>query len=142
MPPCERLHWLKQANSKNYHHFFPRAYLAKKHIEDWRVNHIANITIVDDFLNKREIRDKAPATYMGKFAKDNPNLSKTMRTHLIRLDSFGIEENDYEKFVDRRCKLMSKELEKRIIHQDIDSRGQAVMLDDVDDDAEQHNTGS
>src|SRR5207302_1001769 len=41
--------WLKQANSKNYHHFFPKAYLRRKgNYEDWIINNIANITIVDD----------------------------------------------------------------------------------------------
>jgi len=128
--------WLKRANSKNYHHFFPRAYLAKQGYDEWQGNHIANITIVDDFLNKREIKDKAPATYMKQFAKKNPNLVKTMRTHLIRLDSCGAWENDYDKFIDRRCKVMSKELEKRIISQKTDSQGQQVVFDDVDEEAE------
>jgi hypothetical protein len=128
--------WLKRANSKNYHHFFPRAYLSKQGWEDWEANHIANITIVDDFLNKREIRDKAPATYMGRFAKKNPDLSKTMRTHLIRVDTFGVWENDYKKFIDRRCRLISKELEKRILPQGIDAQGQQVVIDDVDDESE------
>jgi hypothetical protein len=47
--------WLKQANSKNYHHFFPRAYLRRQGYKDWQANHVANITIVDDYLNKRKI---------------------------------------------------------------------------------------
>ena len=47
--------WLKQSNSKNYHHFFPRAYLVKQKEEDWRINNVVNITIVDDYLNKRDI---------------------------------------------------------------------------------------
>lgn len=47
--------WLKQANSKNYHHFFPRAFLRKQGKEEFYINHILNITIVDDFLNKRKI---------------------------------------------------------------------------------------
>ena len=69
--------WLKQANSKNYHHFFPRAFLEKK--IDWEykqywINHILNITIVDDFLNKREISAKAPSVYMKKFTKQNPDM--------------------------------------------------------------------
>jgi hypothetical protein len=42
--------WLKQANSKNYHHFFPKAFLKKKGYDNWEINHIANITIVDDYL--------------------------------------------------------------------------------------------
>ncbi len=54
--------WLKQANSKNYHHFFPKSYL-KTNGEDYRyINHIANITLVDDFLNKNVIRAKSPAS--------------------------------------------------------------------------------
>lgn len=129
--------WLKRANSKNYHHFFPRAYLKKQGYEDWEGNHVANITIVDDFLNKREIRDRAPATYMRTFDKKNPNLAKTMRSHLIRLSSAGVWENSFEKFIDHRCRRMAKELEKRIIHQDIDVGGQRVVLDDVDQEAEQ-----
>ncbi len=128
--------WLKRANSKNYHHFFPRAYLKKQGYEDWEGNHIANITIVDDFLNKKKIRDKAPASYMRQFDKENPNLAKTMRTHLIQIKSCGVWENDYDKFFQRRCVLMSKDLEKRIIPQKIDSIGQQVVFDDVDEESE------
>ena len=36
--------------------FFPRAYLKKRGEEAWSINHVANITIVDDYLNKREIK--------------------------------------------------------------------------------------
>lgn len=39
--------WLKQANSKNYHHFFPKSYLKKEGVENTKINHVANITIVD-----------------------------------------------------------------------------------------------
>ncbi len=96
--------WLKQGNSKNYHHFFPKAYMRKKLGKDeWTVNHIANITIVDDFLNKRKIKDKPPATYMETFAESNPNLSETMESHLIDLDDFGVWENDYDRFFRQRC---------------------------------------
>jgi hypothetical protein len=41
--------WLKQANTRNYHHFFPRAYLRKQREDEFFINHIVNITIVDDF---------------------------------------------------------------------------------------------
>ena len=40
--------WLKIASSKNYHHFFPKSYLYKKGLQENYVNHIVNITIVDD----------------------------------------------------------------------------------------------
>ena len=61
--------WLKIASSKNYHHFFPKSWL-KKNFKDWDyfyVNHILNITIVDDFLNKRTIKTKSPGVYMKAF---------------------------------------------------------------------------
>jgi hypothetical protein len=128
--------WLKRANSKNFHHFFPRTYLAKEGWDDRDANHVANITIVDEFLNKKEIRDQPPAKYMRRFERKNPNLEKTMRTHLIRLSSFGVWENDYERFMERRCHLISKELQKRVIPQDVDSRGQGLVLDDMDEETE------
>lgn len=118
--------WLKQANSKNYHHFFPRAYLRKQGEEEVYINHIANITIVDDFLNKREIRAQAPSKYMAKFAKQNESIDACMRTHLISLSTFGVYEDDFDTFFVRRCKAFSRELKKRIIEQEIDSKESAM----------------
>lgn len=126
--------WLKRANSKNYHHFFPRAYLRKDY-DDWYVNHILNITIVDDFLNKREIGAKAPSKYMKKFQKQNTQITESMRSHLIlNLEEFGIWENDYEKFMEKRAKAVRKELEKRIIHQEADEKGQPELVNDYEEE--------
>lgn len=125
--------WLKRANSKNYHHFFPKAFLEKQNYEHWYANQIANITIVDDYLNKALIRAKAPATYMKSFAKENDRLRATMRTHLISLKTDGVWENDYEKFIANRCKAIAKELKKRVIPQAIDAAGQQVRTDDYDE---------
>ena len=110
--------WLKQANSKNYHHFFPRAYMRNKQpdIEDGLVNHIANITIVDDFLNKRKIRDRAPSVYIAEFSSENPELKEALATHLIGdPDEWGINTNDYMTFFNKRLELYSSELRKRLI---------------------------
>jgi hypothetical protein len=113
--------WLKQANSKNYHHFFPRAYLEKKGYEPSSINHIVNITIVDDFLNKKLIRDKSPSKYMHTFSKGNQKLDETMKTHLIMdLEKFGIWDDDYDLFFEKRAARISKELSDRIIAQEID----------------------
>ena len=110
--------YLKQANSKNYHHFFPKAYMQKAHpeIEYGIINHIGNITIVDDFLNKREIRDNAPSIYIGRFCKENHNLETALNSHMISAQSdWGVFENDYLKFLQNRLTWFSKELENRII---------------------------
>lgn len=115
--------WLKIATSKNYHHFFPKAFMRKNQPqwEGWQVNHIANITIVDGFLNKNKIRAKAPSKYMGTFKNQNPQIDDTMKTHLIDdLDEFGIWDDDYASFFENRIKAISHELDKRIINQKSD----------------------
>lgn len=104
---------LKIANSKNYHHFFPEAYL-KKNKTIYSSNSLMNITFISDDLNKRKIRAKAPSKYIGEFEKDNPKINKTLKTHLIELKGFGIENDDYETFLKARAKKIFKELKARI----------------------------
>ena len=124
--------WLKQANSRNYHHFFPKSYLSKRDIANWD-NHILNITIVDDFLNKREIGANPPSKYMKKFIKVNrEHIEETMKTHLIEdFIEFGIMDDDYDKFISERAKVVSRELKRRIIEQEID-RTMGGFLSDID----------
>lgn len=107
--------WLKAANSKNYHHFFPKAYLKRNGYEDWQINSILNITIVDDYLNKRRIRAKAPGEYMQQFASENEDLADTMQTHLVDdMDNYGIWDNDYEQFLEQRGVIVVQELQARL----------------------------
>lgn len=114
--------WLKQRNSKNYHHYFPLSFLKKnggkdgKGVDDFLANNIVNITIVDDYLNKRKIRAKSPSEYMKKFKDENKNLAETMKTHLIGdLTEFGIWNNDYNTFMQKRAEVICEEIKKRII---------------------------
>ena len=115
--------WLKQANSKNYHHFFPKAWLKKRGFENRRINHIANITLVDDYLNKRVIGAQAPSVYIKKFFRENDQLERTLATHLIgKPEQFGIFDNDYDRFVAKRCQKLSRELNKLILPNEVDAR--------------------
>ena len=110
--------WLKQANSKNYHHFFPKAYLEKKNVEYRRVNHIANITIVDDFLNKRSIRDRTPSKYIAQYGENNSEQVQTLNTHLIgEPQQWGISDDDFDRFFQNRLQAFSDELKKRLLLQ-------------------------
>ena len=124
--------WLKRANSKNYHHFFPRSYLERQGEDSWYINHVANITIVDDYLNKREIKAKAPSAYMKAFRRENPHIDNTMKTHLIDLDSFGVWEDDYNRFFRERCKLISRKLRAWIPKRPIDAVGIRPRDEDYD----------
>lgn len=126
--------WLKIATSKNYHHFFPKAYMKRNHpeIEEWLVNHIGNITIVDDHLNKNRIKAKAPSVYMRTFESENDRLAATMKTHLIDdIAAFGVWSDDYETFLSKRLERISEELGKRIITQEAD--GPLDVYQDVDE---------
>jgi hypothetical protein len=127
--------WLKQSNSKNYHHFFPRAHLLKRGVEEARINNVLNITIVDDYLNKRKIRARPPSDYMGEFKDGNGALDAAMKTHLIDdLESFGVWSDDYDAFIRKRAEAVSAELTRRIIVQDVDTQAQPVRDDDFEEE--------
>jgi len=131
--------WLKIATSKNYHHFFPKSWMHKKmtNIEQHRVNHIANITIVDDYLNKNEIKATSPREYMKKYLKQNPKLAITMKSHLVDIERDGIWDNDFETFFENRVGRIVKELNKFIIKQDSEGDALEEYSDkDEDDDFE------
>ena len=100
---------------------FPRAWLRKKGYDDRRINHIANITLVDDFLNKRVIKAQTPGVSIRQFQRENEQLKRTLATHLIgNPETFGILENDYDIFFRRRCRRLSAELRKRILPAEAD----------------------
>lgn len=104
--------WLKVASSKNYHHFFPKAYLKNK--TTMNSNSLMNITFVSDHLNKRKIGAKAPSVYIYDFKDENPSINKSLNSHFIDLEGFGLESNDYEVFLKERSKRIFNDLKTRI----------------------------
>lgn len=127
--------WLKIASSKNYHHFFPKSWLKNEYPElDFnKINHIVNITIVDDFLNKRTIRIHSPAVYMNTFRNENSELGQTMLTHLIDIDHDGIFENNYELFFTSRLQRISTSLNMFIITQELNSDLDLEVYEDINE---------
>lgn len=105
--------YLSVSTSKNYHHFFPKAYL-KRTKNDEYANALANMTLVDDYLNKRVIQDKEPKKYISDFQKENSDIEETLKSHFIYLNDFGIFENNYDLFLHKRASLLADEIMKRI----------------------------
>lgn len=106
---------LKIATSRNYHHFFPKAYLEDA-AKDKLPNLIANITLIDGYSNKHRIGKKAPSEYTSKFAKDNKALAETLDTHLIRdIENYGVNANDYDIFIRRRAKAIALALNVKLM---------------------------
>lgn len=108
--------YLKIASSKNYHHFFPRAYV-RKHGSDAETpyaNSIVNITLVSAELNKKRIGAKAPSVYLADFADENSELKHALKSHLIELDDASIIQNDFTAFLKMRSEALYAEILKRI----------------------------
>lgn len=105
---------LKIATSRNYHHFFPKAYLAGVDTSI-QANLIANITLIDGYSNKHRIGKKAPSEYTSKFAKANDTLAATLQTHLIRdADGYGVTADDYAVFIERRSAAIAYALNVKL----------------------------
>lgn len=108
--------YLKIASSKNYHHFFPRAYVRKNgsDAETPYANSIVNITLVSAELNKKRIAAKAPSVYLGDFADENSELKHALKSHLIELDDASVIQNDFTAFLKKRSEALFDEIQKRI----------------------------
>jgi hypothetical protein len=106
---------LKIATSRNYHHFFPKAYLNAVDPKA-EPNLIANITLIDGYSNKHRIGKKPPSTYIGKFAKTNGAMAETLQTHLIGdVESYGVTDDDYHTFISRRAKRIAHGLNAKLM---------------------------
>ena len=70
---------------------------------------------------------------MRKFIRQNDDIETTMKSHLINdLEAFGVLDNDYDKFFEKRIKAIHKELKKRIIHQDSDEQTEVSLPSNED----------
>lgn len=104
---------LKIASSKNYHHFFPKAYLAK-HQPSEEPNVIANITLIDAASNNK-IRAKAPSFYVNEFKTTNKKLGASLSSHLIGTPKeFGILTDDYDTFISKRSQAIADSLNEHL----------------------------
>ncbi|MEQ0517921.1 DUF262 domain-containing protein [Klebsiella sp. JB_Kp010] len=104
---------LKIATSRNYHHFFPRKYV-ERHCPSMEPNLIANITLIDAASNNK-IRAKAPSRYINELNTGNSKLKSSLRSHLINSPKgFGIMEDDYEKFIEKRSAAIAEALNEAL----------------------------
>lgn len=105
--------WLKLANSKNYHHIFPKSFLRKTNQSN--ENSIVNISLVGAELNKNKIRAKAPSIYFREFNDENISLNSALKSHMINdLDEYGLISDDYSVFLQKRSEWIYQELQNRI----------------------------
>jgi hypothetical protein len=97
-------------NLRSMHHVFPKTVYKEKLIDS-----IANISIIATSLNN-EIRNERPKAYFARFALDNKKLRETLREHHLigDLDEFGINEDKFDTFIEKRSALIAQEMKKLI----------------------------
>lgn len=78
-------------------------------------NLVANIIFIPSNVNLA-IRDKEPLQYLTELENNhNSNIRGTLTSHYIYdWNDFGINSNDYMKFIKQRSKIIFQELQKTI----------------------------
>lgn len=98
------------------HHIFPVGYLRKRGW-DWaaaQVHLVPNFCFIPADLN-REISSQAPAEYLVKYRRDNPQFAAAAESHLLPTDlDTAVWENDFEGFLSERARLIANELNRLI----------------------------
>lgn len=96
-------------NSKEFHHFFPQAFLRTKGIPASRVSSLANMVYLSSASNKL-ISDRPPSEYLAKLlAEHGPEARAWLATNLI--DDAAIDAalaDDYDTFLAARAKVINE----------------------------------
>jgi hypothetical protein len=106
--PDKSLAW---SNDKEYHHFFPQAYLARNGKGPTHSNVVANIVLLTSASNIA-IRDKAPSDYLQTIIDSSGRdvLVQRLLTNLVPEDALDAAlEDDYDTFLDRRSAFLHAE---------------------------------
>jgi hypothetical protein len=95
---------LSWVNQKEFHHFFPQAYLKTIGVSSNKINSLANIILLTSSSNKF-ILDKSPSEYLIEVEKAaGSNLERWLQSNLIPIDAYiAAKNNDFEKFIEIRA---------------------------------------
>lgn len=105
---------LLHGESKNYHHFFPLAYLRKAACTEPLANHIANIVLLSAQENQN-IGAKSPRDYLQDRSKKNPALAASLSSHFIDSGQMAEWQDDYQKFFAMRCRELCKAIKAQLV---------------------------
>jgi hypothetical protein len=111
-------------NKRDVHHVFPKNYLKEQGLTKGRYNQIANFTLTQTEINIA-IGDKAPSIYFTELVKqcnggkkkyggisDLDELKGNLKMHCIPEDLLNDCDDEYDKFLEERRKLMAQKLKK------------------------------
>ncbi|MGO4170680.1 hypothetical protein [Bosea sp. TAF32] len=96
---------LTAGNRAEFHHLYPQAFLRSKGIDSVRINALANFCILSAADNKK-VGSLQPSQYKPRLAD---NVEKTLPGNLIPISIF---DDDFEKFIDERAKILASAANK------------------------------
>ncbi len=103
---AEALHY---TNNKQFHHFFPKAYLATKGTPKRKINALANFVMLTQSSNVR-ITNRAPSDYLRDVEKAlGSQLEAALKANLISPEAYEAALNDdYDRFLELRAQTIDE----------------------------------
>lgn len=101
---------LSWSNDKEYHHFFPMAYLARRKVPATQANVVGNIILLSSISNIN-IRDAAPSEYLQEIInrEGRSRLVERLESNLVPEEALGAAlEDDYGEFLRLRANHIHK----------------------------------
>lgn len=100
-------------NKKEYHHIFPKSFLKSVlNLDDDKINVVGNFCFLPASSNK-VISNKSPKEYF-KANIPQTKYEEILKSNLIPHDNTIYENNDYQKFLDERSKLLMEKINEYI----------------------------
>ena len=101
-------------NSKEFHHFFPQAFLRTKGVAASRIGALANMVYLSSASNKL-ISDQAPSEYVAKLiAEHGAEARAWLETNLVNDDAIDAAlADDYDAFLVARANVINERAKKQ-----------------------------
>lgn len=128
---------LAWSNDKEYHHFFPQAYLARSGITATQANVVGNIVLLTSISNI-QIKDKAPSQYLREImsASGRGALVQRMASNLVPEVALDAAlDDDYQAFLTMRSEFLHRHAASLTGQRRIAEKEESPeLIDDVNDD--------
>jgi hypothetical protein len=130
---------LAWSNDKEFHHFFPQAYLARNGIGPTESNRVANIVLLTSASNIA-IRDRAPSQYLSEIIENDGRAALVNRLEANLVPEVALDAalaDDYSAFLGLRSRFLHEHARALTGRSESDAESvpeSGVGLDDSDDD--------
>jgi hypothetical protein len=101
---------LSEYNRKQYHHFFPNAFLKKQGVSRDKIFSVVNFCFLPADSNKK-ISRKAPSDYVFNLIP-NTELDKILESNLMPMNKDLYRKNKYSEFLERRADLFLTKIDE------------------------------